>query len=274
MYDDYYMENLSVLMPARNEEKTILGAVRSVLVQLTEGDELIVFDDSSSDGTLSKLKTIKDKRLRIIRGETQIGTSAAANLLNQAAANSLVAKLDADDYALPGRFRFQRSEMDKKNLDFHFGCSLLKRGLVILPQPPKKLNSIEIANRLVIDNPLTNSTMMARKEAIDELGGYPEGSRQDYSLWLRAALGNKSMERSARYLVMREIPLRKDLSEARNKPVASQIEAERVSLYRFLNSQRPLSVRNSSSDDEILNLLNSEKIHRFRIVEFLNKHFG
>ena len=274
MYDDYYMENLSVLMPARNEEKTILGAVRSVLVQLTEGDELIVFDDSSSDGTLSKLKTIKDKRLRIIRGETQIGTSAAANLLNQAATNSLVAKLDADDYALPGRFRFQRSEMDKKNLDFHFGCSLLKRGLVILPQPPKKLNSIEIANRLVIDNPLTNSTMMARKEVIDELGGYPEGSRQDYSLWLRAALVNKSMERSARYLVMREIPLRKDLSEARNKPVASQIEAERVSLYRFLNSQRPLCVRKSSSDDEILNMLNSEKTHRFRIVEFLNKHFG
>lgn len=266
--------HLSVLMPARNEERTVKRSASSVLFQLRKEDELIVYDDASTDETLQKLMEIRDPRLKVIEGKNQIGTSAAANLLNQAATNSLVAKLDADDYALPGRFAYQRKQMEMKGLDFHFGCSLLKRGAVILPQPPKKLLSEQIAARLPFDNPLTNSTMMAKKEIIDELGGYPQGSRQDYSLWLRAALSTKRMERSHRYLTMREIPPVKKLSEARNRPIAPQIDKERVQLFHSLGLWHKFDLSPESSFDEVLSRLNSQPVHRFRVIASISRIFS
>lgn len=224
------MEPLSVLISARNEQRTISRAVKSVLRQLSDKDECVVYNDASIDDTGRLLAGVSDDRLRVITGKNQIGTSAAANILNYEANYSLIAKMDADDISLPGRFEFQRKKIDNEGFDFYFGCVLLQRGPLIIPQPPRSLDTKKIYKVLPHDNPLVNSTVMTRSEIVTALGGYPEGSSEDYSLWLRAALARHSMYRSSRYMALRKIPIRLKSREARFRDEAKQIENERKEL--------------------------------------------
>ena len=72
---------ISVLMPAKNAEKTIAKSVNSVLFQLQRNDELLVLDDQSQDATLKILKSIPDSRLRVIEAQKSLGVAEATNAL-------------------------------------------------------------------------------------------------------------------------------------------------------------------------------------------------
>ncbi len=63
--------SLSVIVPARNEERTIERCVRSLLAQTLPDYELIVVDDRSDDDTPAILARLaaESPRLRIVRGE-------------------------------------------------------------------------------------------------------------------------------------------------------------------------------------------------------------
>lgn len=62
---------LSIIVPARNEERQIEQCVRSLLAQQYSNFEVIVVDDRSSDRTLQILERIaaSDPRLRVIHGD-------------------------------------------------------------------------------------------------------------------------------------------------------------------------------------------------------------
>src|SRR5689334_5770051 len=58
---------VSVVIPARNEERNIREACACVLANQCAEIELIVLDDSSTDKTASILAEIRDRRLRVIQ---------------------------------------------------------------------------------------------------------------------------------------------------------------------------------------------------------------
>ncbi|MBV8820583.1 MAG: glycosyltransferase [Acidobacteriaceae bacterium] len=62
--------SISVLIPARNEEKSIEGAVRSVLASEHVELEVVVLDDGSEDGTASVVSRMsrQDPRVRLVQG--------------------------------------------------------------------------------------------------------------------------------------------------------------------------------------------------------------
>jgi len=62
---------VSVLVPARNEERNIGRCVRSLLAQDYPQLEILVLDDDSSDGTAAIVEELaqEDGRLRLLRGE-------------------------------------------------------------------------------------------------------------------------------------------------------------------------------------------------------------
>jgi len=64
------LPTLSIIVPARNEERSIEGCVRSLLAQKWVAFEVIVVDDRSTDATPRILEYIaqEDRRLRIVRG--------------------------------------------------------------------------------------------------------------------------------------------------------------------------------------------------------------
>ena len=67
---------LSVIIPAFNEEKTILKIIKKVLLQ-PNVHEIIVVDDGSTDNTLEILRKIKNKKLKIFSHPRNLGKGAA-----------------------------------------------------------------------------------------------------------------------------------------------------------------------------------------------------
>jgi len=93
---------VSVLIPARNEEKNISKCVYSLLNQDYRNLELIVLDDNSSDATLQILESIRSEsnKLRIIKGEALpegwLGKHWACHQLAREAKGEILLFTDAD----------------------------------------------------------------------------------------------------------------------------------------------------------------------------------
>ena len=93
---------VSVVLAARDAEATISEAVQSVLGQSVRDLELVVVDDGSNDGTGRELEVVADERLQVVRNDTPLGLAGALNVGLDAARGTYVARMDADDVALPG----------------------------------------------------------------------------------------------------------------------------------------------------------------------------
>lgn len=93
---------VSVLVAARDAEATIAEAARSVLAQSVRDLELLVVDDGSADATASVVERLGDPRVRVVRNERSLGLAGALNVGLDEARGTYVARMDADDLALPG----------------------------------------------------------------------------------------------------------------------------------------------------------------------------
>jgi hypothetical protein len=148
----------------------------------------------------------------------------------------------------------------------------------VVPQIPKALNTTKIRLLLPFVNPLVNSTLMTKKSLINELGGCPEGyGGEDYSLFLRAAISNKTLLRSNKYLVVREVPLKHEPKEARQRPWNKDLGKHRVELLRQLQSER-LFVHDGElgqmSYDQVLSLILSTEEKQNVLRKTLNRLLG
>ena len=104
---------ISVLMPAYNAEKTIGLAIESIVTQSWTNLELIVVDDSSTDGTGAIILSYaqKDSRIKPMRHEVNRGAYAARNTALGQAAGDFVTVNDADDWSHPQRLALQAEHL-------------------------------------------------------------------------------------------------------------------------------------------------------------------
>jgi glycosyltransferase involved in cell wall biosynthesis len=111
---------ISVVIPTFNRAALIHRAVNSALAVTADGDEIIVADDGSTDGTEEVLRAYGERirYLRVAHG----GAGAARNHGIQAARNELIAFLDSDDEWLPDKLYLQRTVMEQ-NPRVVFCCS-------------------------------------------------------------------------------------------------------------------------------------------------------
>lgn len=83
---------VSVVIPARNEEKYIGKCLQSLLEQEEKADEIIVVDNNSSDKTA---EIAKSYGARVIKEKTQ-GITYARTLGFNSAKFEIIARVDAD----------------------------------------------------------------------------------------------------------------------------------------------------------------------------------
>lgn len=108
---------ISVILPVHNRETTILRAVESVLAQENVALECIVVDDGSTDGTLARLETIGDARLRVMPLPVCGGACRARNAGVAAARGEFIAFQDSDDVFHPDKLARQLRFLQEKQAD-------------------------------------------------------------------------------------------------------------------------------------------------------------
>ena len=183
------MKKVTVIMPTYNAEKYLREAVDSILGQTFTDFELLVIDDSSTDGTRAILKSYNDARLNIIEGPCK-GISAALNVGLDLAEGEYIARMDADDIAMP-----RRLEKQTLFLDVHPEVGLCGTLAMMFTKDgdyklfgEKQLEDIGIIDQL-FDTVVCHPTVMFRKEVFQKFNlRYNEMYRnaEDQELWSRA----------------------------------------------------------------------------------------
>ena len=92
--------NFSVVIPLFNKAPHIKDTIDSVLSQTRKDYEVIVVDDSSTDGSGDMVAGIIDPRIRLVR-HSNAGVSASRNKGIELAQGEYIAFLDGDDLWLP-----------------------------------------------------------------------------------------------------------------------------------------------------------------------------
>jgi glycosyltransferase involved in cell wall biosynthesis len=98
-------------MATYNGEKYISKQVESILVQLSEADELIISDDGSIDATLAIIKAFNDPRVKIFRNIHKSGPVGNFENALKNAKGEYIFLADQDDIWL--------SEKLNRHLSFH-----------------------------------------------------------------------------------------------------------------------------------------------------------
>lgn len=100
---------VSVIIPTYNRARYIDRSIRSALAAVSEGDEIIIVDDGSTDDTASVVAPWLD-RVRYVRIENR-GAGGARNVGVSLATKPLVAFLDSDDEWFADKLALQRPFM-------------------------------------------------------------------------------------------------------------------------------------------------------------------
>ena len=94
---------ISVCMATCNGEPYLQAQLDSVLAQLDAGDELVIADDCSTDGTLALIEKYRDPRIRLLPGDRRLGVVANFERALCAARGDYVFLCDQDDVWLPDK---------------------------------------------------------------------------------------------------------------------------------------------------------------------------
>lgn len=185
---------ISVCMPVYNTEPYIAEAVESILAQTYPNFEFIIIDDGSTDRSLSILEryAAQDTRIRL-SSRPNAGYLVRLNEMLDEARGDFIARMDADDVAMPERFTRQ---IDFLN-DHPEVVALGSRILAIDSDGDPIVEFCTIGDHEEIDRAhlevrggyINHPAAMIRTAAIRTVGGYRAAyyPGEDVDLWLRLA---------------------------------------------------------------------------------------
>lgn len=178
---------VTVLMPVYNGMPYLRDAVQSVLDQTLSDWQCVIVNDGSSDGTQEFLDSIADDRF-VIRHQANAGVSAAINHGLAYCKSPYVARLDADDVALPARLADQLAYMEANPEVGLVGTQVAPLGnrwsgsSLRLPLDHQGIVDALLDGRHAV----VHSSIMVRTALLQQVGGYwshPTG--EEYDLMLR-----------------------------------------------------------------------------------------
>ena len=183
---------VSVAMVVCNASRFLSEAIESILGQTFGEFEFIVVDFGSTDDSraIISLYAAQDSRVKF-HVIPHCGLAEARNVSCSLAQGQYVAIMDADDVSKPERLSLQVEFMAK-----HPDVSVLGGAVEWIDSMGRPLvrwgnprNDREIQSALLECCPLWQPTVMMRRQAFAQVGGYrpPFAPAEDYDLWLRMA---------------------------------------------------------------------------------------
>jgi len=187
---------ISVIIASYNHEKFVSQAIESVLHQTYQNIEVIIVDDGSTDKTVSIIKKIKDKRLKIVLLK-QNRKFHPRNIGLNMAKGEYVAFQNSDDVWLPDKLHKQVNYLkqhSKTGAIFNIIKLIDENNQVSQASWATKLFTIKNRNRIqwlrqffVGGNCLCISSALIKKTILDKVGNFNESLFQlsDMDLWVR-----------------------------------------------------------------------------------------
>ena len=190
---------ISVVIPLYNKEKQIAYTLQSVQNQTFQDFEIVIVDDGSTDDSIIEVEKFSDSRIRLIHQENA-GVAAARNRGIEEAKGDLIAFLDADDEWKPEYLATQHHLSQKYPDCSVFVCNYEFRSIDGRTTFPviRKLPFVEedgiLSNYFEVAScsnpPICSISIVAKKQAIQAIGGFPVGikSGEDLLTWARLAI--------------------------------------------------------------------------------------
>ena len=214
-------------MPVFNARETVVQALRSILNQeVPEGSlprgarippfEVVVVDDGSDDGTADLVAAVADPCVHLLR-EPHRGIVGALQRGLDACRGTFVARMDADDVAMPHRLWVQIPMLlADPGLALVDGKVMFFRDDEDVPGGMNRyaawVNSVvepaDFDRLLLIESPVVHPATTFRRQAVLDVGGYRDGPfPEDYDLWLRLHSAGWRLRKAPEVLVhMRDRP--------------------------------------------------------------------
>ncbi|NLM17501.1 MAG: glycosyltransferase [Candidatus Riflebacteria bacterium] len=188
------MPKISVIMGVYNNQNTVKAAIESIRSQTFTNWEFVICDDGSTDKTWEILQeyATADKRIKLIQNKVNRRLSVALNRCLKTTKGEYIARMDADDIALPERFAKQLDFLEN-NPEFHAcGSAVIifdKKGKERLSKWKEFPSEDYLLKNVFSPHP----TVLMRKSTYDALNGYAndywvaKGRCEDLDLWQRFA---------------------------------------------------------------------------------------
>lgn len=183
---------ISVIMGVYNQynRKQLVCAVNSILIQTLKDFEFIIYDDGSDNEPAEFLQHLAstDRRIRIIREETNHGLAFSLNRCISEAKGKYLARMDADDISMPQRLMEEYCFLEEHPEYGWVGCNAYVFehsriwGVLRMAELPNQFNFLPFS-------PYIHPSVMFRKDVLEETSKYNISKEtlrcEDYELFMR-----------------------------------------------------------------------------------------
>ncbi|TPG72256.1 glycosyltransferase family 2 protein [Hymenobacter nivis] len=170
---------VSVILPVFNAEQYLSEAIESILNQTFRSIELILVDDCSTDNSLAIARNYEaDPRVQVLANAQNRGRSFSDNYGAEHARGRYIAKMDADDVALPHRLQAQVDFLEK-NPSVGLSSGFMQafgESDIVYTYP---VTTDEVRSFLLFNMPVANPAVCFRRSLLEEYGLRYDDTIQD-----------------------------------------------------------------------------------------------
>jgi glycosyltransferase involved in cell wall biosynthesis len=179
---------ITVLLPVYNAALYLKEAIRSILNQTFTDFELLIINDGSTDKSAEIIKTFKDNRIKIIQNDVNIGLIQTLNKGIKLARGKYLARMDADDIAMPKRLEKQVFFLENNP---QFALVGSQANIIYNERKTSRKYNMETKSQLIpllsfFFCPFLHPSVLIKKSVLNEFQ-YDNNFTiaEDYHLWIR-----------------------------------------------------------------------------------------
>jgi len=200
-----YNPLITVLMTVYNGEDFLEEAIESILNQSYVDFEFLIIDDASFDSSKKIIMSYKDKRIKFIQNNKNLGQTASLNYGLNISKGKYIARMDQDDLSDKERLAIQYDFMEKYpdiSILGSWAESINENGeynyTIVHPTEP-----YSIQEAITCGCPLSHSSVFFDRKKILKINGYPLELQyaMDWGLWIKCIKNNYKIANISKSLV-------------------------------------------------------------------------
>ncbi len=237
---------ISIILPAYNSMQFIGQTIESLLNQTFTNFELLIINDGSTDGTELIIRSYTDNRIRYIKNEVNSGLVYTLNKGIELSRGKYIARMDADDIALPQRLAKQHQWLEQRPLTSVVGTLISFIDLDNHVTGHWKLDKQNTTYKAMYhtmprENCLAHPAVMLRTEVVKKYKyALYQQHIEDYDLWLRMLSDGVVFEKVPEVLLQYRVhpqSITKTKLQSSN-PFFKQFHCKRKFLYHQISNKK------------------------------------